>query len=178
MHPRGKLFDALYIWTLYFEPQWRLDSGQRHIETILHRHGPGIREPRKLEFGIHLLNQLFVGHALRPLLARLQHDCGVVHIERRIVGRAVGASNRTENALHFRECAQNAVLLLEQCSGLLDGNARESCRHVKRRALEQGSHEMTAKEKRQSKGQNKQKNLKREDHIAPTQTEGQHRRIQ
>src|SRR5256885_7388190 len=51
------------------------------------RHGPRVRETRKLKLRIHFLNELFVGHTLAPLLSRLEHDGGVIHIERGVIRR-------------------------------------------------------------------------------------------
>ena len=54
-------------------------------------------ESRELQLRVHLLDELFVGHAGAPLLARLEHDGGVVHIERGVVGRAVRPAHRSEH---------------------------------------------------------------------------------
>ena len=62
-----------------------------------------LESPGNWSLLVHLLNQLFVGHSRPPLLARLEHDRRVVHVERRIVRRAVRAPDRTEDAFHFRE---------------------------------------------------------------------------
>ena len=60
------------------------------------------------------MDELFVGHAGTPLLARLQHDGGVIHVERSIVGGAVGAADGAEDGLDFRKRANDPVLLLQE----------------------------------------------------------------
>ena len=47
-----------------------------------------------------------------PLLARLEHDRRVVHIERSVVGRAVGSSDGAEDGLNFGKGPDDPVLLL------------------------------------------------------------------
>ena len=59
--------------------------------------------PGNWSFSSISLDQLFVGHAGPPLLARLQHDGGVVHIERRVVGGAFRPADGAEHALRLRE---------------------------------------------------------------------------
>ena len=59
-------------------------------------------------------DQLLVSHAGAPLLARLEHDGGVVHIERSIVGRAVGTADGSEDGFDLREGAKDPVLLLQE----------------------------------------------------------------
>ena len=61
-----------------------------------------------------------------PLLARLEHDGGVVHIERRVIGRAVGASHGAEDARDFgkgaedRSCSCSSIFA---CSMEMPGSA-------------------------------------------------------
>src|SRR4029077_10597910 len=79
-----------------------------------------------------------------PLIAGLEHDGGVIHIEGSVVCSAVGSANGTEVGFNLRESSDNFALLLKQLGGLRDGDSRESGRHIKRRTLEQGWHELTA----------------------------------
>ena len=141
---RAGLLDAVERRPLNLHSERRLDAGQLHVQTVFDGHGPGVRQPRKLELGVHLLNQFFVGHSRTPLLARLEHDGRVVHIERRVVGGAVGASDGAEDGFDFGKRSNDAVLLLEQLRGLRDGNSRQRGRHVQRRAFEQRRHELAA----------------------------------
>src|SRR5579871_3811278 len=109
---RTDVFDMRKIGSLDLDPNRSLDAGQFHVETVLDGHGPGIGETRKLKLGIHLANQLLVGHAGTPLLARLEHDGGVVHIEGRIIRGAGGSSYGVEDRGYLRKGADNAVLFL------------------------------------------------------------------
>ena len=93
-------------------------------QPILHGHSPGVCQARELELGIHRLDELVVGHTCGPLTAWLQHQRRIVHIERRIVGRAVGASYGAKDALHLRESSQNLVLFLKQYLGLSNREPR------------------------------------------------------
>src|SRR5579863_2513738 len=114
LHLRASLLNAVEARPLNFHAERCLDARQLHIEPVFDGHGPGIGQPRKLEFGVHFLNELFVGHACSPLLAGLQHHGRVVHIERCVVGCALGAPDSAENALHFWKRTDDAVLLLHK----------------------------------------------------------------
>lgn len=116
----AQVLNAVEGWTLNFHPHRGLGSGQRHIQPIFHRHSPRVGESGKLEFPGHLLDQFFVGHAGPPLFPRLEHHGGVVHIERRIVGGAIRAAHRAEDAFDFGKGAQHPVLLLQQLGCLRD----------------------------------------------------------
>ena len=102
---------------------WSFDACQLHVETVLHWHCPSVRQPRELELFVHFADELFVGHSRPPLPAGLQHDGGVVHIERRVVGRAIRATHCTKNCLNFGEALNDAVLLLKKLRRLRDGNS-------------------------------------------------------
>ena len=113
LYLRTRLLDSFERWPLDLHPEWGFDSGQLHVQSVLDGHGPGVGETRKLQLGVHLLNELFVGHSRTPLLPRLEHDCGVVHIERRVVRGAVRPSDGSEHGFHFRESTYDAVLFLK-----------------------------------------------------------------
>ena len=124
MHLGARLLDTLDVPALDLQSYGRFYAGELHIQTVLHGHSPGIRQTWKLQLLVHLANQFFVGHACTPLFARFEHDRGVVHIERSIVGGASRAPHRAKDALHFRKRLYDAVLLLQQRGSLVDGNAR------------------------------------------------------
>ncbi len=144
MHLRANLLDALQIWPLNLQAQRRLDSRQLHVEPVFDRHGPGVGQAGKLEFGIHFLNELFVSHSRPPLTARLEHDRRVIHIEWSVIGRAVRSPDGTEDGFDFGERANDPVLFLEQLRRLSDGDSGQGCRHVESRTLKEGRHELTA----------------------------------
>ncbi len=103
LHARSNIFDVRQIGALNLDPHRGLDAGQFHVEPVLDRHGPRIGEARKLELLIHVVDQLFVSHAGTPLVARLEHDGGVVHIERCVVRGAVGAAHGAEHRRRLQE---------------------------------------------------------------------------
>ena len=165
------MLDAVEARPLDFHAERRLDARQLHVEAVFDGHGPGVGQPRKLELCVHFLDQLFVGHSGPPLLARLQHDGRVVHIERCVIGRAFGAADGTENALHFWKRADNAVLLLHELRGLRDGNTGQRGRHVKRGAFEQGRHELVADLESDRKREDEENQVQQERGLAKAQAE-------
>src|SRR5258708_7398712 len=75
-----ELLDLLQIRALKLHSNRRLNPGQRHVQAVLNRHGPGVCEARKLELLVHFANELFVGHSGTPLLTWLEHQGCVIHI--------------------------------------------------------------------------------------------------
>src|SRR5437879_6846251 len=51
-----------------------------------------------------------LGHSRPPLSARLEHDRRVIHIERSVVGRAVGSPDGTKDGLDFGKRANDSIL--------------------------------------------------------------------
>jgi hypothetical protein len=88
---------------LHLHSQGRLDAGERHIQAILHRHGPCIRKANKLEPSVHFLDQSVVGHSRPPLFARLERDRRIVHIERCVISGAIGTTYRPEYTFDLRK---------------------------------------------------------------------------
>ncbi len=98
----------------------RLDARELHVEPARHRHGPGVCETWELQLRVHLRNQLLVGHPDGPLPAGLEHDGGIEHVERGVIGRAIRAARGSEHGLDLRERANDAILLLQELSDLRD----------------------------------------------------------
>ena len=188
----------LHRFALHLEAEGRLDARQLHVQAVFYRHSPGIRQPRELQLGIHLGKQLFVGYSWPPPSPGFQHDGGVVHVERRVVGRAVGPAHSAEHALHFRkrsqytilgseslarsvidfwEVAQDAVLFLQERGGLRDANTRQRRWHIERRALKQGRHELAAQGESQGNGDNQKDYVNHDDQPTMAQRETNHRQI-
>src|SRR5215471_236309 len=111
---RARLLDSFECGPLNLHAEWRFDSGEFHIQAVFDRHGPGIRETRELQFGVHLLDQLFVGPSGPPFLPWFEHDGRVVHIEWRVIRRAVRPANGSNNRIDFRKRTNDAVLFLQQ----------------------------------------------------------------
>src|ERR1700677_3847152 len=144
MKLRGQLLDAIHVRPLHLHAQRCLDASQFHVQAVFDRTCPGIREPRKLELLIHLLNEFLVGHPSGPLLPRFEHESGVIHVQWRIVGCAVRATDSAEYAGYFRETAKDTILLLEEHLRLFDGDAWKSGRHVESGAFKESWHELAA----------------------------------
>jgi hypothetical protein len=89
----------------------------------------------ELEFGIHFRDQLLVGHLRAPLAARFEHHRGVVHVQGRVVCRAVGPADGAEHARHLGEGAKDPVLLLQQLRRLADRDSGKRRGHVQGSAL-------------------------------------------
>ncbi len=141
---RAGLLNAFQCRSLNLQSKGRLNSCQLHVQTIFDGHGPSVGETRKLELGVHFLDELVVGHPRTPLFTRLEHDGRVVHIERRVIGCAVGAPDRPEYTLDFGERPDDPVLLLQELRGLSDRDSRQGRWHVKGRALEQRRHKLAS----------------------------------
>ena len=151
LYLRASLLDAFESRTLYFHPERSFDSGQFHVQAVFNRHSPGVGESRKLQFGVHLLNEFFVSHPCAPLFAWFEHDGRVVHVERGVVRGAVRASDGSEYGFNFRERVDDAVLRLKELRSLTNGNSRQCGRHVQGRAFKQRRHELTPDLERQRK---------------------------
>ena len=96
LHLRTDLLNAGKVSTLNLDPDRRLDSSEFHVQPVLHRHCPGVRQPGELQLLVHQLNQFFVGHTGSPLFAGFQHDGGVIHVERSVVSGAIGAADSSK----------------------------------------------------------------------------------
>ena len=93
---------------------------------------------------VHRLNEFLLGHSRRPLFPRLEHDGRVIHIERRVIGRASDRPTVPNTLSTSGNDADDAVLFLHELGGLRDRDAGQSRRHVERRAFEKGWHELAA----------------------------------
>src|SRR5258707_970369 len=68
---RPEPLDTLKARSLDFHSDRSFDSGERHVEPVLDRHYPGIRQSGELEFFVHFADQLLVRHTRRPLYEKL-----------------------------------------------------------------------------------------------------------
>src|SRR5260370_38125177 len=107
-----ELLNTLEVWPLDFHSNRRFNSGERHVETVFGWHGPRVGKSWVLQLPVHLGNQFLVRHARRPLLTGIQHDGGVVHIERSVVGLAIRTSDDYKHGLYFWERSQHSSLRL------------------------------------------------------------------
>ncbi len=103
-----------------------------------------LRQPRHLDRAVEFLDQLLGRHAGAPLLARLELDRGLEHLQRRRVGGGLGAAGLAEHALDFGHGLDHAVGLLQQLAGLLRRQAGQRRGHVEQVALVERRQELAA----------------------------------
>ena len=127
--------------------------------------------PGVFNFCVHFGDEFFPRHAGPPLLGRLELHHGLKHRERRGVGRGVGLAGFAENAFHFRESAQQAVLDLQNTRGFFNGHARHGGRHEKDRAFVQRRHEFLAQFLKRIDG--RRQNHQRRQNREPAETQAQ-----
>ncbi len=125
LHLCAEVLDASQIGALDLDADCGLDAGELHVEAVFNGHGPRVGEAWELQLLVHLANEFVVGHAGAPLLARLKHDGGVVHIERGIVGGTIRPADGSEHRRDLGERTDDSVLLLHQGGGLRDGDSRQ-----------------------------------------------------
>ena len=82
--------------------------------------------------------------ARRPLLARVQHHHGFVHVELRGVRCRFRAARLAVHRCHFGKAHDRLVLSLQGAAGFLDRNARKRGRHHEQRAFVEWRHELGA----------------------------------
>src|SRR5215469_12842463 len=175
---RARLLDPCECGPLNLHAERRFDSGEFHVQPVFDRHGPCIRETRELQFGVHLLDQLFVGHSGPPFLPWLEHDGRVVHVERRVIRRAVRPANGSKNRIDFREGAKDTVLFLQQLRSLTDRDSRQGGRHVKSRALKERRHELAADLECQRKRDDEKDQIEQQGCFSESETQAQKRKVE
>src|SRR6516165_10831896 len=170
---RARLLDSFERGPLNLQAERRFDSGEFHIQAVFDRHGPGIGQTWELQFGVHLLDQLFVGHSGPPFLPWLEHDGRVVHIEWRVIRRAVRPANGSKHRIHFRKRSNDAVLFLQQLRSLADRDPRQGGRHVQGRAFKERRHELAADLERQWKGDDQKNQIEQQGRLPESETQPQ-----
>ena len=138
----AELLEDVEVGTAELDADRRLDAGGKHVDAGLDRHGPGVGHARDLNSRIHLVRQLVHRHPRPPLALRLQRDGGLDHRKRGRIGRGFGAADLAEDVLHFGECLDDLVGLLEKLPGLGDRDAGQRGRHVEQIALPERRHEL------------------------------------
>ena len=139
-----KRVDAFKVGAVDLDTDRRADAGREHVGARLDRHGPGVADPRHAHRRVHLGDQGVNRHAGGPLRLRLEVDDGLEHFDGGRVGRRLCPARLAEDAHHFREAAEDAVLGLEQFGRFGDRQARQGDGHVEQRALVQRRHELAA----------------------------------
>ena len=95
-------------------PTGALDARGQHVDAVADGRHPDVGQARHLHDPVELLDQLVGRHAGAPLLARLELDGRLEHLQRRRVGGRVGATRLAEHALDLRHRLDEAVGLLQQ----------------------------------------------------------------
>ena len=126
---------------------------------------------------VHGADQLVVGHAGTPLGAWTQHDRGVEHVERCIVGSGVGPANGAEDGGNLRKRANDPILPLHQRNRLGHRDARKSTGHIERRAFIERGHELAAKAEVERNGCCKERQIQDDHQLPVPQTPAENRQI-
>ena len=128
----------------HFHADRRADAGREHIDARLDRHGPGVADAGKAQGLVHLGLQRLDRHAGPPFAFGLEIDHGLGHLDRRRIGRGIGAAGFAEDRRHFGEGFDDAVLRLQQLGRLGDREAGQGHRHIEQRAFIERRHEFAA----------------------------------
>ena len=91
-----------------------LDSGGQHVDAVAYRRHPDVGQARHLDDAVEFLDQLVLRHARPPLLARLELDRRLEHLQRRRIGGRLGTACLAEHAGDFGHRLDQAVGLLQQ----------------------------------------------------------------
>ena len=127
--------DGRQVGALHLDADRRLDAGVLHHDARVDRLRPAVDVADDLHRLVHLGDQLVLGHPGPPLRRRLQRDRRLDHLDRRRIGRGIGASELAEHALDFRERLQLLVHLLQDPARLLRRQPGQRRRHVEDGAL-------------------------------------------
>jgi hypothetical protein len=96
-----------------------LDAGGQHVDAVADRRHPDVGQARHLapmrSSSSTSLSGVMPG---APLVARLELDGGLEHLQRRRVGGGFGAAGLAEHALHLGHGLDQAVGLLQQLGRL------------------------------------------------------------
>src|SRR5258706_268423 len=74
------------------DPDRPLDAGRQHVDAVSDRRHPHVRQPRHRDDSIELLDQRLRRETWSPLVAGLELDGRLEHLERRRVRRRLGAA--------------------------------------------------------------------------------------
>ncbi len=142
--PPADVLDDLQIGAGDLDAYRGLDAGRQHIDAGLDRHHPNIGEPRQLERAIELGFERSGCHPRPPLLWGFELHHGLDHVERRRIGRGLGASDFPEDVLDLGHGADELVGLLQDLLRLTRRERRECGRHVHEIPLVELGHELGA----------------------------------
>ena len=101
-----------------------------HVDAVDDGHGDGVGIAGELQGLVHVVQELFLCHALAPLVLRFQQDGRLHHGKRRGVQGSLGPPRLSEDPFHFREALDDPVLGLQDAGGLRHRNARQGGGHI------------------------------------------------
>ena len=136
--------DHRQVRTGHLDADWGLDARGEHVDAGFDRHDPGVSKARKSDGPVQFPAQRFRRHAGSPLVPWFELDKGLNHGQRGRIGGRIGAANFSEHGLHFRNTGNQLVGLLQNLSGLANGDTRIGGGHVHQIPLVQRRHEFTA----------------------------------
>ena len=175
----GDLFQHVQIRTAHLDPDGRLDARGQHVQTCLDGHGPGVCYSRKLDRGIHLIHQLLGSlGGIRPFVLGFESYRRFHHLQRRRIGRCLGTADLAEHMMHFRECAQDLVGLLQQFPRLGDGDPGIGGRHIEDVAFVQRWHEFRTQFRDRVIGRGQRQHGGADDGFFPAHDPGDDRPVQ
>ena len=140
----AEALELVQIGAEHFDADRRADAGRQHVDARLDRHGPGVAHAGQAQRLVHLGLQRLDRHAGPPFAFGLEIDHRLDHLDRRRIGRGVGAAGLAEHRRHFGEGFDDAVLRLQQLGRLGDREAGQGDRHIEQRALVERRHEFAA----------------------------------
>ena len=150
-----------------------LDSGGKHVDAGLDRHGPGVGQTGDLDRRIHFVDELVGSHALAPFAFGLERDRGFHHGKRGGVGGCFGAADFAEYGIDLGKRLDDLVGLLQDLAGLGGGDAGQGGRHVKQVALPERRHELRPQTSVGNHADREQKNHQRENRPAESKNDFQ-----
>src|SRR3546814_20272573 len=102
------------IGTRHLDPDRAFDAGRKHVDAVSDRLHPDIGEARELDRAIKLFDELVGRHHRPPLIAWLELECRLDHLQRLWVGCSLCAAGLAGLALHLRYVLYHTAGLMVQ----------------------------------------------------------------
>ncbi len=120
------------------------DAGGQHLDPVNDRLRPDISYAGHLQCRVELGDQLFPCHSGPPLSLRPEADNRFVHVDRRRVGRGLGASGLADGRCNFRKAGNYFVLPAQDTRGFIQRDTGIGNRHIQEITFIEWRHELTA----------------------------------
>src|SRR5204862_143132 len=170
--------DILHVYAPNLYAHQALDTGREHVDAVADRRHPDVREPRHLDYAVELIHEFFRRHSRPPFPARLQLDRGLVHLERRRIGRRLGTYRLAEHARHFSHGLDETVGLLQKLRRLARRKSGQRRRHVEQIAFVERRHKLAAEPVHGPERRDKDRNGDEQDHFRAAQRAFEQRAIE